>query len=341
MFNKIEHKKYYSISLLLSTKKRKNFESLGLESGISGDKIAQLVTDNAITANDLIALAQRMFGRKKVYLLIDDTLILKTYSRVIEGTSDNYSSSEKRMYRSFCSVVAMLTDGITAIPIDQQIWTSKEFTSSEYKRKWELAQDLILYLKQKIDIKCVILDGLYAVDEFIKWLNEQEVFFEMRFHSNRVISKNGVKAQIKKHSALRLMRGRSRRTIKAFWKETPLYFTALKRQLANGYFTTVFQVSNFKANSSEHVKLYGYRWNIEKFFRTAKQYLGLNDCQSRKIERQKGHVLQVFIAYALAQYERVKSKLKNVETAIKSIKLQNSRQSNYAINRLRGIFFNF
>lgn len=193
----------------------------------------------------------------------------------------------------------------------------------------------------KTDIKCVILDGLYAVDEFIKWLNEQEVFFEMRFHSNRVISKNGVKAQIKKHSALRLMRGRSRRTIKAFWKEMPLYFTALKRQLANGYFTTVFQVSKFKANSSEHVKLYGYRWNIEKFFRTAKQYLGLNDCQSRKIERQKGHVLQVFIAYALAQYERVKSKLKNVETAIKSIKLQNSRQSNYAINRLCGIFFNF
>ena len=64
----------------------------------------------------------------------------------------------------------------------------------------------------------------------------------------------------------------------------------------------------------------GYRWNIEKFFRTAKQKLGLNDCQSRKKELQEKHLLNAFFAYALLQYNRKKKKLKNVESAIKSIK---------------------
>ncbi len=79
-----------------------------------------------------------------------------------------------------------------------------------------------------------------------------------------------------------------------------LFLTALKRKLSNGDFSVVYQVSNFKASSRQHVEYYGYRWNIKKFFRTAKQKLGLNDCQSRKFERQKGHILKVFIAYIVA-----------------------------------------
>jgi len=62
------------------------------------------------------------------------------------------------------------------------------------------------------------------------------------------------------------------------------------------------------------------RWNIEKFFRTAKQKLGLNDCMVRNKEGQKKHVYNVFFAYSLLQIEKVKQKAKNVETVIKSIK---------------------
>ena len=160
----------------------------------------------------------------------------------------------------------------------------------------------------------------------------------MRFHSNRVIEKKGERHQIKKCPFLKLKKGRTKRTIQALWQNMYLSFTTFKRQMANGEFSIVFQVSNFKALSSEHIKIYGYRWKIEKFFRTAKQKLGLNDCQSRKLERQKGHIFHVFIAYSIAQYERVRKKYKNVEDAITSIKIRNLKQQNYAISRFRQIF---
>ena len=338
MLKKIERNISYPSVLLLSNSKRKTFESLGKDIGKSGDTMARLVTEHAVSIDGLVKLAQKIFLKKRIYLLIDDTLILKIYSQAIEGTSDNYSSSDRKSYRSLCSVVGMLTDGITAIPIDQKIWTSKEFNQNNYSKKWELAQVLISEIKKFVNFKAVILDGLYAVKAFMNWLCDSKIFFEMRFHSNRVIEKKGKKYQIKKSPFIKLKKGRVRRTIKALWQNMHLHFTAFKRQMANGEFSTVFQVSNFKALSSEHIKIYGYRWKIEKFFRTAKQKLGLNDCQSRKLERQKGHIFHVFIAYSIAQYERVRKKIKNVEDAIKSIKTQNSKNQNYAISRFRQIF---
>ena len=322
----------------MSNSKRKTFESLGPELGLSGDTISRLATCNANSIEQLIDFSQKIFGRKKIYLLMDDTLLLKIYSQCIEGTSDNYSSGDRRQYRSLCSIIGMLTDGLTAIPIDQIIWTSREFCVGQYQKKWELAQQLILNIESHISVQALIADGLYAVQAFMVWLNNRGINFEMRCHSNRKIVKNGSRFQLKECRFLYLRKGRTEKTIKAQWLEMNLFFTSFKRLLSNGRFITVFQVSNFKASAKKHVMVYGYRWAIEKFFRTAKQKLGLNDCQSRKIERQKGHIVNVFIAYALAQYERIKHKLKNVETAIKSIKLMNSRKLKRALCRFKGIF---
>ena len=52
------------------------------------------------------------------------------------------------------------------------------------------------------------------------------------------------------------------------------------------------------------VKLYRIRWKIEMFHRTAKQYLGLSDCQMRNIESQLQHVLNVMLAYAKASVQK-------------------------------------
>jgi hypothetical protein len=338
MLSKTEQNLKYPIALLLSSQKRKTFESLGIETGVSGDTISRLVSSGAANIEELIEVAKEMFGRKKFYLVIDDTLILKLYSRDIPGTSDNYSSSGRSIERSICSVVAVLTDGDIAIPIEQSIWVSREFKAVDYKKKTELAQELIAQVLRLTNFRIAILDGLFATKEMMRWLNTNKVPFEMRFHSNRVIERNGKRYKIRESPFVALKRGRTRRTVQAFWHGINLHFTALRRQLKNGDFTTVFQVSNFKATAREHVKIYGYRWVIEKFFRTAKQKLGLNDCQSRKLDKQINHIKCVFAAYTIAQFERAQRRYKNVEEAIKSIKERNLKKSNYANERSREVF---
>lgn len=339
MISKTELNSKYSIALLLSTSKRKSFESLGRATSLSGDTIARLLDVNAPTFHDFLKATIVLFKGKRIYLLLDDTLIDKIYSQHIEGTSDNYVPGDGITKRSICSITAMFTDGNIAIPIDHAIWTSKEINPNTYMTKTDIGIQLISKIKEHAAFDVVIMDGLYATKDMIRWLISQEIKFEMRYHSNRVIVHKGMKFQIQKCPLFQLKGRRTERTIKAYWHEFNLYFTAIKRKNATGRSIITFQVSNYHASARKHMKYYGYRWNIEKFFRTGKQYLGLNDCQSRKLERQNGHIFNVFAAYIVAQFERKKQKCKNVEDAIKSIKFRCLQDPNYAKMRFLQIFF--
>jgi putative transposase len=252
---------------------------------------------------------------------IDDTLIMKMYSKVIEGTNNNYDSSDGKTYKSLCAVVAVITDGTVTIPISQDIWVSKELNQEEYRTKWQIAQQLIERIQKELPIYMLLADGLYAIHEFLTWLISQKIKFEMRFHSNRVVTDKDYLGQIRYHPKLRLSGRRPMRTILITWQGTQFYVTAFRRINKNGEAIVIYQISNYKASAREHVRAYELRWRIEKFFRTAKQYLGLNDCQSRKLNLQQNHIMNVFLIYAMLQVERKKHKLKNVETLIKSLNL--------------------
>ena len=97
------------------------------------------------------------------------------------------------------------------------------------------------------------------------------------------------------------------------------FFTAVRRKSKNNSII-LYQVSNYPTTSANHKLLYSYRLNIEKFFRTAKQHLGLKDCQSTKHKLQKNHITNVFFAYAILQAVAINQNLINPETALGLIK---------------------
>lgn len=242
-------------------------------------------------------------------------------SKVIEGTCDNYDSGDRRSYRSLCSIVAVVTDGKYAIPIDQSLWISSEFIGDvSYQKKHEIAFEMIQSLLPLISIQKLVADGLYATKIMLKKCIDAGILFEMRFHSNRVIESEGEKAPIKEIQNLKLKGKRNARTKKGIWYELELYFTSVKKMSKTGRVIITYQVSNYRAFAQQHVSAYEYRWAIEKFFRTAKQHLGLNDCQAQTRTAQETHIFYVFFAYALAQIEMMKKRLKNPEQAIKQFK---------------------
>lgn len=328
MFETFEQSLIY-VSGLISSTGRKNCEALGRFLNKSGDSLLRILNDAPITATELTFLANQFFHNEPLYLIIDDTLIEKMYSRLIEGTSDNYDSSNHSMYRSLCSVVAMVTNGQWALPVDHRLWVSKEFIqSAAYATKTDLAKELIRLATQTIKIKCVVLDGLYATAHLISWLNENNINFEMRFHSNRMITIGDKKVAIKDFFVSRINGKKTCRTVKGSWSGIPnLYFTAVKRENKRGEIQIVYQVSNYKAEPRQHVRTYSYRWNIEKFFRTAKQKLGLKDCQSRNRQMQNNHIMDVFLAYTFLISECREKCLKKPEEALRRRKGKNSRLS--------------
>jgi hypothetical protein len=312
-----ERNQDYSIALLLSIP-NKNCTGLAEELGISGDTMIRILNEPTETLNQLIAAFSKL-TKKRCYLIIDDTLIEKIYSRWIEGTSDNYSTTDRKQKRSLCTVVAMLTDGEVAIPIDHEMWISGEFTHGNKITKSMLAQRLIARIIKVITIYGVLIDGLYTTTTLIGWLIKNNIRFDGRFHCNRVVQCKGETSQVRASKSLKVTGKRPVRMAKIIWQNFQLYVHALWRVNCAGQVSITFYVSNYKAPKKEHIWAYSIRWNIEKFFRTAKQKLGLKDCMVRNLQGQQNHIRHVFFSYTLLQIEKFKRKLKNTETALKSI----------------------
>lgn len=308
----------YPLSLLLSIP-RKTCEALAEQIGTSGDSVIRMLNMSHRSEEELIVTTKKL-TKKKLYLIIDDTIIAKIYSKYIEGACDNYSTATGKSERSLCSVVAMLTDGEIAIPIDQLLWVSKEFIDGEKQTKSMIAKELIEKITVLTPIYGVLMDGLYTTESLMSWLIQKNIRFDGRYHANRKVENKGEIAQVRDLKSLKVSGKKPIKSTVVRWKKLRLHVISLFRRNAAGREIITYYVSNYKAPKKEHVYAYGIRWNIEKFFRTAKQKLGLNDCMVRNREGQEKHIANVFFAYALLQIEKFRYKLKNVETLINSIK---------------------
>ena len=150
----------------------------------------------------------------------------------------------------------------------------------------------------------------------------------MRMHSNRVVCFKGKKISLKNLATQKRIRPIGRqmaRTITVKWHEMYLEVTIVRRIDKHGYETIVFQVATYKTLPRNHVAHYKKRWAIEKMFRSMKQHLGLQECFSQSLQTQYNHVTSVFLAYALAQLEMKKYRLKTPEDAFRRFKRKNAK----------------
>jgi len=123
------------------------------------------------------------------------------------------------------------------------------------------------------------------------------------------------KMQLQLQPCLKLLRNSRNSKVLAFIDNDSFYFSCNKRKNKKNEYSTVYLVSNMNMKSKDYLKLYEGRWCIEVMFRTMKQSLGLQDCQSRSVEKQEKHFEAVFLAYAILQNIKFKNKLKNAEVA--------------------------
>lgn len=97
MIRNSERQLTYPLALLLSTSPRKTCEAISVIANLSGDSFLRILKEKTITMDDLFYIAKKALVGKKLYLIIDDTIIDKLYAKVIEGTCDNFDSASGTM----------------------------------------------------------------------------------------------------------------------------------------------------------------------------------------------------------------------------------------------------
>ena len=325
------------VQALLQCPDRKVCTNLAKALNVSHDNVYRdfkaSMTSSEHSSASLETIAHNELDENNIYLIHDDTQLTKLYADKIEGLETAFDGSISKPCLGIKMMTSLLTDTKVNIPIDAIPYVSEELAQSFYKTKSRLAIETTRHVIKLFKIKRMLGDAHFSTNEMLCFLTEESINFLMKITRTRVVTIDGTTGQLK--NVLRLKKNNHTRVAKGTINGMECYFYVVK--IRDG--STIYLISNDYIDPYKVVELYRIRWNIEIFHRTAKQYLGLSDCQMRAIEKQRQHVLHVMHAYAKAFTQTTLMGLNCVEDFIKhhrAVKLKLQVLSNIATERSLG-----
>jgi hypothetical protein len=241
----------------------------------------------------LIHRRKRSFNNK-TYLIIDDTVIAKPYSKELALLSWIFSPSDRQYLYGINVIFLLWTDGNTRFPIGFRLWYK-----DGKKTKIDLAMELLKNAKKiyKIKPKYVLMDSFYPAAKLVKLIRKFSWHWIAKIKSNRLI--DGIQVQelfsyrYGNHSG-----------------KLSEHIRALVVKDNDNYWAT----SDLSLQSVDVKHHYRYRQLIEEFFKLLKSELHLECCSSRASIAQINHIYFVLIAFCQLELFRI---TKNIETIYK------------------------
>lgn len=231
---------------------------------------------------------------RKSFLIIDDTVIAKPYSKELDILSWIYSSGDKQYLYGINVVFIIYSDGKTRYPLGFRIWNK-----NDNKTKIDLAIELLLQAKRIYHLKpnYVLMDSFYPAAKLLRTVHKLKWHWISKIKSNRLV--DGIQVQDFFGYRYGNHIGRFSENIKA-----------LVVKDNDNYWAT----SDFSLTSTIVKQLYRNRQAIEEFFRILKSELRLEGCPSRQAIVQINHIYLVMIAFCQLETFRI---MKNISTIYK------------------------
>lgn len=252
----------------------------------SHDSLTRILQDTKLEWQTLLSsFIRKILGKlSDGYLMIDDTVINKSFAKVIDNLAWVFCSKEGRSVLGLNIVVLAWSNGTITIPLAIKIW--KEGGPS----KFTLALGLLAHAKNilKIKPKYVAFDSWYASKKILQRLQKYGWTFYTQIKKNRKF--NGIQVQ--------------RRRKNPYWLEAGTIdgdFKVLLVRNGKKYFAT----NNLTATKQEILAAYKTRWNIETMFRILFNQLGFEQCQAQSLQAQTAHWHLCLIAYVVLEHAHV------------------------------------
>jgi len=254
--------------------------ALSLILGINHDKLGRILYKKYHWKEILMNIACEI-DLNSGYLIVDETEVNKSYSKITNGLSWLYSHKEKRHLFCYQIILICWTNGKKTFPLAWKIY------SKGGKTKTDLAIELMSYCLYVLRIKpqAFLFDAFYASEKILSFLEKNNQDYFTQVPRNRLF--DGL--ALKKHE-----KGRP------YWMKIGYLKNKIKVQLVKNrrkYYIT----NRIGMTRKEQLATYKIRWQIELIFRFVKSQLGLEHCQSTSKQVQQNHFGCCFLVYALLQ----------------------------------------
>ncbi|MDF7639585.1 transposase [Lactobacillus sp. ESL0791] len=296
---------------------------------INWQKLLCLAAVNLITA-----LKPAIDKRRRLALIVDDTLMSRSYSKKTELLARVYDHNEHEYVNGYRGLTVGWSDGNTFLPVNfalmstknkQNMIGSKAITTDKRSiagRRRNQAQRQMNDVTVEL-IKQALNEGIPAdYVLFDSWFASPKMFWRLKQLGLNSVSMLKLSKKVYYRYRGRLYDVKSlyeRLTAsKIKLKDDYLYSCVVEAEYQGHSFPLrlvyvtkrgnkrkylVLATTRYQLQPKEIIQLYGRRWQIETFFKATKQYLALDKSQIQNYDGQSGYFAITALTYELLAWQ--------------------------------------
>jgi len=268
---------------------------------IAHDSVRRWLSSDNYTPSDLWRHVKPLVDLRSGYLVGDDSLLNKQYSRKNELAKKQYSGDEHRLVNGICLVNLLWTDESEYVPVDYRIYQKE----NDDRTKNDHFQDMLKRAKKRgFEPKFVLFDSWYSSIENLKLITRKlDWHFICNLKSNRKVSlTKGVYVSIADL-------GLADKQVRKVWLSEYGAVLVCKLVATNGDITYLCTDDLSLVDYDDFIFHFNHRWKIEEFHRGLKQTTGIEKCYSVKSLCQQTHIFSAFVAFIKLETCRLKENI--------------------------------
>ena len=295
------------LDYLLSTPKNYTCTHLAAHlPDVSHDQVNRFLRDNIFSSSQLTELvAPLLHDSPEAFLLVDDSVQDKRYSRFIEVAKRQYSGNVHGMVTGIGLVNLVHSSGEAgdSLPLDFRLYAP----DLDQKTKNDHFQDMFQQVvdEGKIVARTILFDSWYAGSTNLKKIHRAGWTFFTTLKNNRLVRCSTETGYQSLDSLDPPAQGWST-GLEVRLKEVPFGVKLFKLVATNGDIEWVI-TNHLAAHMTREMVIDALqvRWQVEEFHRSFKQLTGSEKCQCRKAASQRNHLTCCYLAWvSLRQHAR-------------------------------------
>jgi len=266
--------------------------------GVSHDAITDFLQREQLTARHLWELVHGLIADSPdAFLIVDDSVQDKSYSRFIELVRLQYSGAEHGLVRGIGVVNLVHSSGQPGdfFPVDYRIYDP----DADGKTKNDHFREMLLHAvaDKLIKARTVLFDSWYAGADNLKLIHRLGLIFFTTLKENRLVSLSKEEGYIHldqiEWTPERLHNG-----VSVKLKEVPFKVRLFKLVATNGDIDWVITNGSDETLTAQVAQnANDVRWQVEELHRGIKQLTGSEKCQCRKARSQRNHLACCYHAW--------------------------------------------
>lgn len=284
-------------------------EHLTGEQAVSHDAISDFLRREKLTPRRLWeVVAPLLHDSPDAYLIVDDSVQDKRYSKKIELVKRQYSGAEGGLVDGIGVVNLLHSDGQEFYPIDFRLYAP----SQDGKTKNDHFQEMVVRAKgdKHLQARTLLFDCWYASVDNLKLVHRLHLVFVTTLKSNRLVSVSKEAGYVHL-DALSWDDHSLRHGQLVKLKALPFLVRLFKIVAPDGDIDWVITNRGLTSDGSEDGPAApqapltaqdvqdenAVRWQIEQLHRELKQLVGSEKCQCRKARSQRNHLALCYLAW--------------------------------------------